>query len=78
MASSTTMPMASTRPNSDRLLRLKPNPSITANVPTIATGTAISGMSVARQDCKKGQHHDRDENDGVAQRLEYLRESIPR
>ena len=44
--------MASTRPNSDRLLRLKPSASITANVPTIATGTAISGMSVARHDCK--------------------------
>ena len=25
---------------------------MTANVPTIATGTAISGMTVARHDCK--------------------------
>ena len=27
-------------------------PSMTANVPTMATGTAISGMSVARHDCR--------------------------
>ena len=53
IASSTTMPIASTSPNRERLLRLNPSPAINANVPTIATGTATSGMSVARQFCKK-------------------------
>ena len=52
MASSTTMPMASTSPNSERLLRLKPMQAITANVPTMATGTATSGMTAARQFCR--------------------------
>ena len=52
MASSTTMPMASTRPNNVRVLMEKPNPSRTAKVPTIDTGTAISGMIEARQVCR--------------------------
>ena len=52
MASSTTMPMASTRPNNDRLLSENPNAAITAKVPTNDTGTAIIGMSVARQVCR--------------------------
>ena len=47
------MPMASTNPNKERLLSEKPSIVITANVPTMATGTAISGISVARQFCKK-------------------------
>ena len=49
MASSTTMPMASTSPNSVRLLSENPSAAMTANVPTTATGTATSGMSAARQ-----------------------------
>ena len=53
MASSTTMPMASTRPNSVRLLSEKPKAAMTAKVPTMATGTAISGMMAERQFCKK-------------------------
>ena len=52
IASSTTMPMASTKPNSDRLFKLKPRAAIAANVPTTATGTAIRGMRVARHVCK--------------------------
>ena len=52
MASSTTMPMASTRPNSDSALIENPNGSISANVPTIETGTASSGMIDARQVCR--------------------------
>ena len=52
MASSTTMPMESTRPNSDSVFSEKPNMCITANVPTSETGTAISGMIDARQDCR--------------------------
>ena len=52
IASSTTMPIASTRPNSDSALMEKPNASISANVPTIDTGTAISGMMEARHVCR--------------------------
>src|SRR3954468_24530747 len=52
MASSTTMPIASTRPNSDSVLIEKPNISITANVPTTDTGTASSGITEARQVCR--------------------------
>ena len=52
MASSTTMPMASTRPNSDRLFIEKPNSSIAPKVPTMEIGTASSGMIEARQVCR--------------------------
>ena len=52
MASSTTMPMAKTNPNRVRLFRLKPMAAMTANVPMIATGTAISGMTAERQFCR--------------------------
>ena len=53
IASSTTIPIESTRPNSDRVLMLKPIAAMAANVPTIATGTATSGISVARQFWRK-------------------------
>ncbi|CRQ74604.1 hypothetical protein PAERUG_P45_London_17_VIM_2_12_12_04138 [Pseudomonas aeruginosa] len=52
MASSTTMPMASTRPNSDSALSEKPSMCITAKVPISDTGTAASGMIEARQVCR--------------------------
>jgi hypothetical protein len=52
IASSTTMPMASTRPKSVRLLRLKPIAAMTAKVPTIATGTATRGISADRHFCR--------------------------
>ncbi|MNI96157.1 hypothetical protein D3C73_1545540 [compost metagenome] len=52
MASSTTIPMASTRPNSDRALSEKPNRCITAKVPISETGTATNGMIEARQVCR--------------------------
>src|SRR5664280_1511223 len=53
MASSTTMPMASTRPNMLVMLMENPSRGNRANVPTMATGTVSSGMSVARQFCRK-------------------------
>src|SRR5256885_6560344 len=53
IASSTTIPIASTSPNKDRLLIENPSPSITANVPIKETGTAANGMIEARQVCKK-------------------------
>ena len=52
IASSTTMPMASTSPKSVRLFRLKPTTAMAAKVPTMATGTAMSGMIDARQPCR--------------------------
>ncbi len=53
MASSTTMPMASTRPNIDSVLTEKPSSGKKMNVPTSDTGTVSSGMSVARKFCRK-------------------------
>ena len=52
MASSTTMPIASTRPKSERLLRQKPNAGHGREGADERTGTAISGMSAARQFCR--------------------------
>ena len=49
IASSTTMPIASTSASSDTVLAEKPSASITANVPISDTGTAISGIRVARK-----------------------------
>src|SRR5438445_292482 len=52
IASSTTMPIASTRPKSDSALIEKPKRYATENVPTIETGTATRGMIEARQVCR--------------------------
>ena len=52
MASSTTMPMASTRPNMLVMLMEKPSSGNSAKVPTMETGTVSSGISVARQFCR--------------------------
>ena len=49
MASSTTMPIASTSASSETVLAEKPSASMTAKVPISATGTAMMGMSVARR-----------------------------
>ena len=52
MASSTTMPMASTSPNSDRLLSENPNAAMKKKVPISDTGMATIGMTAARQVCR--------------------------
>jgi hypothetical protein len=52
IASSTTSPIASTRPSSDSVLIEKPSIGKTRNAPISETGTAISGISVARQPCR--------------------------
>src|ERR1043166_7446209 len=52
IASSTTIPIASTSPNSDSVLIENPVASITAKVPTIEIGTAASGMIDARHVCR--------------------------
>ncbi len=53
IASSTTSPMARTRPNSESVFTEKPSIGNSANVPINETGTAISGIKVARQLCRK-------------------------
>ena len=53
IASSTTIPIESTIPKSERLLILNPNKCITAKVPMSETGTATSGMIEARQVWRK-------------------------
>src|SRR5207247_10555634 len=52
-ASSTTMPIASTNPNSERVFREKPIAAIAAKVPISDTGTASNGIMEARQLCRK-------------------------
>ena len=52
IASSTTMPIASTRPNSDRLLMENPNIAMKKKVPTSDTGMATMGIKAARQVCR--------------------------
>src|SRR5204862_5362427 len=51
--SSTTRPMASIRPKSESVLIENPNSGKRTKVPTSETGTAQSGMRVARQPCRK-------------------------
>ena len=53
MASSTTMPMARIRPSRVIMLSENPNASITPNVPISEIGTAMVGISVARQFCSE-------------------------
>ena len=53
IASSTTMPIASTRPKSVSVLMEKLKSLSPANVPIMETGTARHGMSVALQFCRK-------------------------
>jgi hypothetical protein len=52
IASSTTMPTASTSPNSVRLLIEKPSALNAAKVPTSETGMARIGITAARQRCR--------------------------
>src|SRR6478736_2607493 len=52
IASSTTMPIASTSPNSDSVLNEMPTADITAKEPISDTGMASNGISAARQVCR--------------------------
>ena len=53
IASSTTKPTDSTRPKREMIFIVKPNIGNRVKVPMRDTGIAISGISVARQLCKK-------------------------
>ena len=46
------MPIASTRPNRDRLFSEAPKPAITTKEPISETGIASTGMIAARQVCR--------------------------
>ena len=46
------MPIASTSPNSERLLSVKPNSAMKKKVPMSETGMATIGMTAARQVCR--------------------------
>ena len=52
IASSTTNPVASVRPNRVSVLIEKPSTFISANVPISETGMVMAGISVVRQLCK--------------------------
>ncbi|MGY4515168.1 hypothetical protein ACVWWW_000736 [Lysobacter sp. HA18] len=52
IASSTTMPIASTMPNSESWLMVKPRIFMPRNVPSSATGMTSVGISVARMFCR--------------------------
>ena len=53
MASSTTRPMASTMPMRQMVFNVKPRRGNSAKVAMMETGTAMAGISVARQPCRK-------------------------
>ena len=53
IASSTTMPIASTMPNRVDRLTVKPSAAMAAKAPMIVTGTVVAGTSMARQSCRK-------------------------
>ena len=53
MASSTTIPIAKTKPNSERTLTVKPSTGNKINAPISETGIAMVGISVALQSCIK-------------------------
>ena len=52
MASSTTMPIASTIANRVEKLIVKPSAAMAAKAPMMVTGTVVAGTKVARQSCR--------------------------
>ena len=69
IASSTTMPIASTSPNSDRLFSVNPNIAMKKKVPISDTGIATSGMIAARQVCRNRMMTSTTRSDGLQDRL---------
>ena len=53
IASSTTMPIASTIANRVEKLTVKPSAAMAAKAPMMVTGTVVAGTSMARQSCRK-------------------------
>ena len=52
IASSTTMPIASTMPNKVDRLTVKPSAAMPAKAPMMVTGTVVAGTMVARKFCR--------------------------
>ena len=67
IASSTTMPMASTRPNSVSLLMENPNAAMTAKVPTSETGMATIGIIDGAPALQEDEHHQHHQHDRLEQ-----------
>ena len=76
IASSTTSPIASTRPNKESVLTLKPNSGKNMKVPTSDTGTASSGISVDRQPCRNMKTTSHHQGDGNQERLDDFLDSL--
>ena len=72
MASSTTMPVASTMPKSVRVLIEKPNSLMKAKVPISETGIVIAGITRAAPVLQEQEHHEDDEGDRLGERLQHL------
>ena len=70
------MPIASTRASSETMLSEKPMASITAKVPISDTGTAISGISVARSIAQEQEHHDHDQHERLDQGVDHLVDAL--
>ena len=76
IASSTTSPIASTRPKSDSVLMEKPSSGKITNVPTSDTGTARTGISVAREALQEDEDDDDDEDERLEERLDDLADAL--
>ncbi len=76
MASSTTKPMASTRPKRDSVLIEKPSSGNSVNVPTSDTGTASRrdqrGAPALQKDIDDDDHEDQRFEEGVHDLLDAL------
>ena len=70
MASSTTMPIASTRPNSDRVLNEMPTAAMTANVPISDTGMASDRDDRGPPGLQEQDDDDDDQEDRLEQGLQ--------
>ena len=77
IASSTTMPTASTSPNSVRLFSVKPNVAMKKNVPISDTGIAMIGMTAARQVCRKMMMTSTTSSDRLEDRLDHRIDRLP-
>ena len=77
MASSTTMPIASTRPNSDKLLSVKPNAAMRKKVPTSDTGMATKRNDRRAPGLQEQDHHQHDQDDGFADGLDHRVDRLP-
>ena len=70
MASSTTMPIASTSPNSERLLSVNPNTPMKKKVPTSDTGIATMRNDRGPPRLQEHDHDQHHQDDGLADGLD--------